>query len=343
MRLWEKNVDELIIVAPLSKKEPSPIDLPYLQDNIKFISIPEFNILGTKNLLRSIFLLPVILFKIARGMFLCDHIHLRCPGNVGLLSSFVQIFFPFKNKTAKYAGNWDPKSAQPWSYRVQRKILRSELLTKNMSVLVYGEWLDNTKNIIPFFTASYLESDKRAFNKPDMDDKIRLIFVGGLFSNKNPEIALKVCSFLKAKNIRIELVFCGDGPEYSKLLALRDSLELKDEVKFLGNVSAERVRDEFIQAHFLIFVSDSEGWPKVVAEAMWWGCIPITTPVSCVPQMLGYGERGFLTQKDSKTISNIIEDSLMDPNSLFLMRNRAIAWAHQYTLEKFEREIKKLL
>src|SRR5690606_34200508 len=47
-------------------------------------------------------------------------------------------------------------------------------------------------------------------------------------------------------------------------------------------------------SHFLILASKSEGWPKAVAEAMFFGCILIVTPVSCVPWMLNYGSRGIL-------------------------------------------------
>jgi hypothetical protein len=37
----------------------------------------------------------------------------------------------------------------------------------------------------------------------------------------------------------------------------------------------------------------SEGWPKAIAEGMFWGCIPVGTAVSCVPFMLDEGKRGF--------------------------------------------------
>ena len=70
---------------------------------------------------------------------------------MGLIGAIVNILFPNKQKTAKYAGNWDPKSKQPWSYRLQKWILSNTFLTKNMQVLVYGEWPNQTKNIKPFF------------------------------------------------------------------------------------------------------------------------------------------------------------------------------------------------
>lgn len=343
MNLWEKHVDELIVIAPLGFHSPSSIDLPYHHRKIKFISIPEFNFIGFKNSVRAFSLLPVVLFKIGYGMFLCDHIHLRCPGNVGLLGCFVQFFFPLKKKTAKYAGNWDPKSEQPLTYRIQRFILNSEFFSKNINVLVYGHWLDSSKNIIPFFTASYFEKDKVSVVKSNIVDKIKLIFVGGLYSNKNPSTALEVCHLLRSDGFNVELSFCGDGPELSKLVGLTEVLKLNDSVKFLGNVTPETVKQEFINSHFLIFVSNSEGWPKVVAEAMWWGCIPITTPVSCVPQMLEKGERGFLVVNNSQEIFQIIKKSIQDIQSLSVMRDKGMRWSRTFTLEKFENEIKNFL
>ncbi len=84
-----------------------------------------------------------------------NHIHLRCPGNVGLLGCIVQVFFPSKIKTAKYAGNWDPKSKQPIAYKLQKWILSNTLLSKKIKVLVYGEWLKQTKNIKTIFRNFY--------------------------------------------------------------------------------------------------------------------------------------------------------------------------------------------
>lgn len=76
-----------------------------------------------------------------------------------MLGCLVQIFFPKKIKTAKYAGNWDPEAKQPLSYRIQRWVLSNTFLTRNIQVLVYGEWKQQTKNIKPFFTATYSKSE----------------------------------------------------------------------------------------------------------------------------------------------------------------------------------------
>ena len=110
MNLWLNIDDQLIIVAPLSNKlEIDNIDLTYTNPNIKFIQIPEIEFTSFLKSIKSIFKIPQILLGILKGIKLSDHIHLRCPGNIGLLGCLVQIFFPSKKKTAKYAGNWIQK------------------------------------------------------------------------------------------------------------------------------------------------------------------------------------------------------------------------------------------
>jgi len=344
MNIWIKYADEIVIVAPVdNKKEPSPIDITYDHNEIKLLRIPQFDILNLSSIIKTLFLLPLIIFSVLRGMIMADHIHLRCPGNAGLIGCIVQILFPYKRKTAKYASNWDWNSKQPWSYRLQRRILRNTFLTRNMNTLVYGEWPDKTKNIKPFFTASYSERERIPVSKQPFSEGIRLAFVGTLTENKSPLTSLEVLRELRDKGIDANLTFCGEGPQRIILEQKISEYGLKDNVSLLGNVSAEKVKEVLIDSHFLIFISRSEGWPKAVSEAMWWGCLPITTSVSCVPWMLDYGKRGELVNGDVKTISAIVEKYVTDQDRFSSKSAKATEWSRQYSLEKFEKEIKILI
>lgn len=344
MNLWIRHVDEVIIVAPLSENsQPEEIDIPYIHNNITFIRIPEFNLLGIKSIVRTLFLLPLLIFRISKGIKKADHIHIRCPGNVGLLACFVQIFFPHKKKTAKYASNWDWNIKQPWSYRLQQRILRNTFLTRNMTVLVYGEWPDRTKNIKPFFTASYSEIEKLQVSKKPLNEEVKLAFAGTLTPNKSPLTSLLVLKEIIDKGINASLTVCGDGPERVALEERIIEYNLQNHVVLTGNVNAEKVKEVLKESHFLIFMSRSEGWPKAVSEAMWWGCVPVTTPVSCVPWMLGNGSRGELVENNAKKISRIIESYLSDQARFDKKSEEAMEWSREYTLEKFEAEIEKLL
>ena len=165
MNIWLKYVDEVIVVAPLEKDKPTVIDRFYEHNNIDFRKVPVFSLTSFKNGIASVFKIPEIIFEIFKAMRQADHIHLRCPGNMGLLACIVQLFFTSKPKTAKYAGNWDSNSKQPWSYRLQKMILSNTFLTRNMQVLVYGEWPNQSRNIKSFFTATYAEKEKEVVQK----------------------------------------------------------------------------------------------------------------------------------------------------------------------------------
>jgi len=102
------------------------------------------------------------------------------------------------------------------------------------------------------------------------------------------------------------------------------------------------LRKPILILHFLLFISKSEGWPKVVAEAMFWGCVPITSRVSCVPWMLGDGERGILVENNVKSVVCEIVKILQTKKKYQNMSLNARKWSQNYTLEKFDIEIKKL-
>ncbi|PQJ73306.1 glycosyltransferase [Polaribacter butkevichii] len=345
MNLWLQNVSETRIVAPVSRDETSAIEVAYKADNITVKNIPAFNMLSLKTKFFSIFKMPLILFQIAKTCLWADHIHLRCPGNVGLLGCFVQVLFPFTPKTVKYAGNWDPKSKQPVSYRIQKWIISNTFLTRNCKVLVYGEWKNQSKNIVPFFTASYSNNEIREIPEKGFSSKINFIFVGAFTKGKQPMLSVKVVENLLSKNINVQLDMYGNGLEFMQVQNYVKLHKLEENIILHGNQTKEVVKKGFQKAHFLIFISKSEGWPKVVAEAMFWRCLPISSKVSCIENMLGFGTRGTIVESNvgENEIVTIVENYISNYNEYQKEALNAKNWSQEYTLEKFSSEIKKTL
>ena len=339
MEIWLKYAEEIAFCCPTYYTGEDLLVAPFSNRNFTIFSIPE---LAIKDVFKPGKLLKTIKVLFA-AMQWADHIHLRCPGNVGLIGCFVQILFPHKKKTAKYAGNWDWNNKQPWSYRLQQRILRDTFLTRNMTALVYGNWPDQTKNIKPFFTASYSEKDRTAVSKSPLNQGIKLAFIGTLTENKSPLRSLEVLKELSTKKINATLTFCGDGPQRELLIIKISEYGLEGQASLLGNVDGETVKKVLQEAHFLIFISRSEGWPKAVSEAMWWGCIPITTPISCVPWMLDNGNRGELVTGEVNQITSLIEAYISDQERFNNKSRSAMEWSREYTLERFEKEIKNLI
>jgi glycosyltransferase involved in cell wall biosynthesis len=343
MNLWLKYVGDVTIIAPITNKLPDAIETTYQHANIEVIGVKELAFTHLKKALVSVFYLPGIFYKALKEMRRADHIHLRCPGNIGLIGCMAQLFFPKKTKTAKYAGNWDTKSRQPFTYKLQRYLLRNTHITKNMTTLVYGNWPNYTKNTKAFFTASYQDADKKEVAPRALNDKVRLIFVGALTKGKKPMLSAKACRELKEKGYPVELHFYGEGPERGRLEAFIQQHGLANEIFLHGNQSAHYLKLALQESHFLVFISQSEGWPKAVAEAMWWGCLPVTTPVSCVAHMLGNGQRGELVFDSVDAVCKAILFHLSHPEIYREKCLAAMTWARIYTLEFFESEIKKLV
>ncbi len=341
MNLWFSQADKVEILAPVYDGVRNPILMTYNKGDIIFNQIPRLNLLTFNSTIKLIYQLPIIILKMIRAMFKADHIHIRSPGNIGLIACFIQVLFPFKKKTAKYAGNWDPQSIQPWSYKLQKKILNNTFFTRNMKVLVYGNWANQSKNICSFFTATFTEDDKVIASKY-FDSPFKFIFVGSLVTGKNPLYAIQLIESLRDLGVPASLKICGEGVLERELKDHVVKNNLGSIISFEGNIGLNQLKKTYSESHFIVLASQSEGWPKAIAEGMFYGCIPIATSVSCVPWMLDNGKRGILVTDDVGQTARCVSNILNDKSKLKMMSKEAQKWSEQYTLEKFELEIKQM-
>ncbi len=345
IEIWAKYASQITFCCPIWQNDNGLLTKSISFKIEKPIELHEFNVKTFTNKLKSIWFIFLNISIIYKAMQQADHIHLRCPGNMGLLGALVQILFPYKQKTAKYAGNWDPKAKQPLSYKLQKWILSNTFLTKNMQVLVYGEWKNQTKNIKPFFTATYADAEKRKI-KPraiNEDTIVKFLFVGTLSKGKQPLYALQIVEALHKKGFKVQLELCGEGLQKNTIQNYITANHLESFVFVLGNQTAALIKQKYQDSHFLILPSKSEGWPKVVAEAMFWGCLPVATPVSCVSNMLDNENRGLLLNEILLTDCTKIALLLHTYTEYCKKVNNAMQWSQQFTTDKFELEISKIL
>lgn len=342
MNLWFNYVEAVEVVAPKTNGTVTDIDEIYQHKNITFSQVPDIEFTSLKKSLQSTLKLPMILLSIFKACKRADHIHLRCPGNMGLLGSLIQMLFPKTPKTAKYAGNWDPKSKQPLSYRFQKWLLSNTVLTKNMQVLVYGNWTNQSKNIKPFFTATYYNHEKEALVKKDYSKTLKMVFIGSLVPGKQPLFCVQLIEQLRALELDIQLDIYGEGVLRPELERYIQECELTGKVTLHGNVDKSRLKQVYKNSHFVVLPSLSEGWPKALAEGMFFGVIPIATSVSCVPWMLDSGRRGIVIPNDVNKAVQVVKNQIKNAN-LQAMSVAAQQWSHHYTMDDFESAIKSLL
>ncbi|PQJ32200.1 glycosyl transferase family 1 [Nonlabens arenilitoris] len=362
MDLWLRHAGKVSFVCPTRYKR-TLLTQPFQNQDFKVLPLRRLEFHNVIAALISLITIPYQTIVLWNAMRKADHIHLRCPGNLALLASMVQVTLPRKRKSVKYAGNFSPTASQPFSYRWQKRILSNTTLSKNIDLLVYGEWPNQSRNVKPFFTATYSEKDRKDFQK-EFNEPLQFIFVGTLSVNKNPQSLMELVTELNHKGIRAQAHFYGDGPmmeelkvqssEFQVEVSNVSSSESREQFQkdktfyFYGNQPSDVVKRAYQNAHFSFLASQSEGWPKAVAESMWYGCIPISTPVSCVPWMLGVsgqnqiGSRGIIF-KYVDQITRLIKELVDEKEKMATISHNAQRWSHEYTLEKFETEIIKLL
>ncbi|WP_299367865.1 glycosyltransferase family 4 protein [Winogradskyella sp.] len=343
MDMWFSFADEYRILSPNSYPTEF-LSKPFKSKNIKSYPIPFIAFNSIPRVLKSILVLPYIIIQMIRAIIWANHIHFRSPGNVTLIGALVQIFFPSKKKSVKYAGNWDPNSNQPKSYRIQQAIFRNTKLSKNIKVLVYGEWPNETTNIIPFMSATYRDNEKLPFKSRDFSKRLKFAFIGAMVVGKRPLLTVKIIEALRQQGIDAELHMFGDGILIDEVKQYVVNNKLSDSITIYGNRDKQTIKDCLLDTHFSILPSKSEGWPKAIAEGMFFGAIPISTKISCLPWILNHGERGILISEDLDEATRFISSELKKGNDyLNQMSRKAQDWAQQYTLDRLELEIEKVV
>jgi glycosyltransferase involved in cell wall biosynthesis len=148
---------------------------------------------------------------------------------------------------------------------------------------------------------------------------------------------------LSEQNFQIHCDIVGDGPERPALEAQAADLGLRNCVKFAGGVDFERVLDFYEQAHVLVLVSETEGWPKAIAEAMAFGLICIGSNRGLIPEMLGEGRGILVPPGDVGALTEALRQIAKDPQKYQPVRARAAAWAQKYSLENLREALRELL
>jgi glycosyltransferase involved in cell wall biosynthesis len=266
-----------------------------------------------------------------------NHIHVRAPSNPAIIAMQLSKKYPQKKFWFKYAGSWVDGTSK--SYNWQRNRLKK--LKSNGMVTVNGHW-DNQPNNILAFDNPCLDSKDRSMgettiNQKVVDGKYSICFVGGLNYNKgiqNLFAALKLIDNEMYDSIHI----VGDGPLNETLTEESKS----NKIIFHGYMSKEKVASIYQKSHFIVLPSKSEGFPKVISEAMNYGCIPIVSNVSCISQVVN-NKNGFLLNSlhEAKISQVIIKALSIKKDDFYNIVKENYRLAGRYTYKIYIERVKK--
>jgi len=286
--------DKLTHLAYLHPRPAPDSALPYDTDKVNFVAVPPSGGPSFRDKLSVIRFAPEYYSAINKYLQQADVIQVRGPGPLGLIAMLMSGFMNYKIHWTKYAGNWGEHRSITPSFAFQRWWLKKGFT--HGPVTVNGKWPNSPKHIYSFdnpsFTLEEIRNARKTYINKQLTSPIRLIFVGQLESAKGIDLCLEIVQKLLA-HIKVHLEVLGNGPEFDQLQAKCTQLGITPFVNFHGWVSHELVKSHLAESHFILLPSTSEGWPKVLSEAMAYGVVPIASDVSAIPQILSEVNTGF--------------------------------------------------
>ncbi len=343
--IWADLFERVIIAAPVRHQAPPGDNLPFMRANITLA--PQIET-GGRSLTAKVcqgFMVPALLWNLARAARRGGVVHVRCPGNLGLLGA---VLAPALSRRciAKYAGQWNGYPGEPITVRIQRAILRSRWW-RNGLVTVYGNWPDQPAHVVPFFTSVMTREQVRRAGEIAARKRLvqpgHILYAGRLAHTKRVDLLLRAARSVLDRGLALRLTIIGDGPERAALERLAASLDLCGAVEFIGAIPYDQVMRWYAAAHVLVLPSShSEGWPKVIAEAMTHGLVCIGTDHGFIPKMLG--GRGYIFPVgDHDALAHCLEAALTDARRFEELSRAAADWGRRHCIEDLRDALRELI
>ncbi len=155
-----------------------------------------------------------------------------------------------------------------------------------------------------------------SFIKREPTNRPVICSVGTLAEHKRPDEAIRAFAILRERLPGAKLRIVGDGPLRPKLKQLIQGLNLSDAVELLGR--REDIPELLASSHLLWHLSQSEGLPLVIAEAMATGLPVVGTDVRGISEVVVDGVTGFRVPSGNAAVVKEKSYQLLSDQNLFM-------------------------
>lgn len=299
---------------------------------------------GGKNLVSFLGILvqyPKMLFTIIKHIRTADIIHTRAPSHPALIGGFLSFFFKQKIWWNKFAGNWAQVNP-PKSYGFQRWLFEKATHT---NVTINGFWPNQLSHCHSFenpcldrcdIEKGQLQAGGKSFAGPFV-----FAFVGRLEDAKGVPHIIDALQALPANTIA-HVHFVGDGPKMADYKSSASFLGPK--VTFHGFLNKDATHELLSSSHFFLLPSESEGFPKVIAEAACYGTIPVVSNVGSIGHYVNE-TNGFVWKKGGiSSFEAVLQQAVQLERSQLQKRSTALLEvAKLFTFENYKSKLDGML
>lgn len=342
-----KLFEGLVHLAPLHPGPAPSHAIPYSAQNIRFAMVEPSGGPRMCDKFSILFQYPSYFRRILRELDLADAVHIRCPANFCLLAMVI-LTFRSKPETRwiKYATNWQFRDKEAWSSTLQRWWLRRGWARAR--VTVNGEYLAQPPHVKAFLNPCLTDAEVAAAKglatqKPGLSP-LRLLFVGALDTNKGVLRALDIVRRVQSSGVNAQFEVVGDGPERPALERRIVEFGMTAAVTLHGWLPRTVLGEIYARNHLFLMTSQSEGWPKVLSEAMAYGVVPVASAISCIPDYLKKFQVGrTVPWSDLPAFAQAAVDYARAPNSWHAESARAVTAAADFTYSHYLSQVRALL
>jgi glycosyltransferase involved in cell wall biosynthesis len=142
-----------------------------------------------------------------------------------------------------------------------------------------------------------------------------ILNIGRLFFHKAQDNLIKACKILRDQGVEFQCLIGGDGPLKEYLEKLINDNMLQENIKMLGAVLQEDIKQYYEIADIFVLPSISENLPNVLLESLSMGIPVIATEVAGIPELIKDKETGILVKpNDIEGLAKAMELLICDEN-----------------------------
>ncbi|MDG1716708.1 MAG: glycosyltransferase family 4 protein [Saprospiraceae bacterium] len=136
--------------------------------------------------------------------------------------------------------------------------------------------------------------------------KKQIIFVGSFKPVKAHQMMIDGFELFHKQKENYKLILVGDGPLFNQMKDYVESKGLTSNIDFLGQKNMNQLIELYNESEIFALNSFSEGFPKVLLEALGCGCRIVSTKVGSVPEIMGCDYPYFIENHIPKGISDAL-------------------------------------
>lgn len=333
-------------VAPVHSGPVPENVAPYAASNVTVIAVRDVPASGLRRKLALLQYVPCYLRVLQRELRRADAVHIRSPSGLGFLALLMlAVRSTPRFRWIKYAGSWQRYPKEPLSYRIQRWWIRGALSRGEVTVNGNTAGARRTHSFVnPCFASAEMEAAREQAAHKEIEPPVRLLFAGHLVAAKGARLTIEVLRLLRSGGLDARLDIVGDGPEREQLEREVAAHDLGRWVVFAGWRTHTQMHEHYRIAHLLLLPSLTEGWPKVIGEAMAHGVVPITSAVGSIPEYLAqWGLGKTHAPHDARAFAESVVAYAQAPDVWKLESTTAVETAPVFSYERYVERIMAVL